>query len=56
MEKGYERLKTRLTGHDSDMRILLKSQLALLRHGIDGNNIEDLKRSQDEIQNHLVDK
>ena len=49
-------LGTRTDQQDDEMRLLLKSQLALLRHGIDGNSVQGLKDSQQDIQNYLVDK
>ena len=49
-------LGSRTDQQDDEMRLLLKSQLALLRHGIDGNNTQGLKDSQKDIQDYLVDK
>ena len=36
--------------------LILKTEFALLQHGIDGNNIEPMKRAQEDIQNYLIDK
>lgn len=41
---------------EREFQLVLKSQLALLRHGIDGNNIDGLKQSQTDIQNYLINK
>lgn len=49
-------IETAMDMHDDEMKLLLRGQLALLRHGIDGNNIQGLKDSQNDIQKYLVDK
>lgn len=49
-------LEGKTDGHDDEMKLLLKSQLALIRHGVDGNNISGLKESQKDIQDYLVNK
>lgn len=36
--------------------LILKTEFALLQHGIDGNNIEPMKKAQEDIQNYLIDK
>lgn len=36
--------------------LILKTNFALLQHGIDGNNIEPMKKAQEDIQNYLIDK
>lgn len=36
--------------------LILKTEFALLQHGIDGNNVEPMKRAQEDIQNYLIDK
>jgi hypothetical protein len=35
-------------------RILMKSMLALMSHSIDGNHMEDLKQTRDDLQEYLI--
>ena len=42
--------------HDDEMKILLRSQLALLSHQINGNSIDKLKNSMNEITEYLMTK
>lgn len=37
-------------------RVLMRALLALVNHGIDGNGIEGLKKTRDELTNHLCEK
>jgi hypothetical protein len=36
------------------MRVLLQGQLALLDHGIDGNNIKQMQDAKEVLQHHLI--
>ena len=45
-----------LTAIDDSNRITQRALLALLSHGIDGNNLEQMKASQKEITNHLINR
>jgi hypothetical protein len=45
-----------LTNIDSDNRVTMKALLALLDHGIDGNNIKQMQRAKEELTNHLIDQ
>ena len=41
--------------HDG-LRASYQAQLALLGHGIDGNNLEQMQRAKEELQNHLINR
>lgn len=41
---------------DSGNRVTQRALLALLDHGIDGNNIEQMQHAKEALQNHLIDK
>lgn len=63
LEKRVEDVEHRLDdGNDrftsiaESTRVTQKAILALLAHGIDGNNIDQLKEAKDELQNHLINK
>ena len=38
------------------LRVSHLAQLALLDHGIDGNNIEQMQRAKEELQSHLINR
>lgn len=48
--------KKRLDGIDSGNRVTQLALLALLDHGIDGNNIEQMQHAKEELQNHLINR
>lgn len=41
---------------DDSYRVTLLALLALLDHGIDGNNIEQMQKAKAALQTHLVDR
>lgn len=41
---------------DSGNRVTQRALLALLDHGIDGNNIEQMQHAKEELQNHLINR
>lgn len=41
---------------DSSNRITQRALLALLDHGIDGNNIKQMQDAKDELQTHLINR
>lgn len=54
-----ERLKNdheRLTDLEKANRIQMRALMAMLHHEIDGNSVDGLKQSYDEIQQYLIDK
>lgn len=46
----------RLSDIDSSNRVTQRALLALLDHGIDGNNIEQMQHAKEELQNHLINR
>jgi hypothetical protein len=46
----------RLQGIDSGNRVTQRALLALLDHGIDGNNIEQMQHAKEELQEHLINR
>lgn len=63
LEKWKEDVDKKLT-HDNDQltaiatdtRITQRALLALLDHGIDGNNIKQMQQSKEELQNRLINR
>lgn len=41
---------------DNDNRITQRALLALLDHGIDGNNISQMQHAKEELQDHLINR
>ena len=52
LKKDLERLKTL----DEANRVTQKAILALLSHGIDGNDVDDLRKAKKELENYLIEK
>lgn len=48
--------KKRLDGIEEGTRVTQRALLALLSHGIDGNDVAGLKKAKDELQQYLIDK
>ncbi len=46
----------RLIGIEDGNRASQRALLALLDHGIDGNNIEQMQHAKETLQNHLIDR
>lgn len=45
-----------LANIDSDNRVTQRALLALLDHGIDGNNIKQMQHAKEELQDHLINR
>lgn len=41
---------------DEGNRVTQRALLALLAHGIDGNNIEQMQHAKEELQDHLINR
>lgn len=39
---------------DEELRLMLRSQMAMVHHMIDGNGVEGLRDTQKEIENYLI--
>ena len=48
--------KAALAAIAEDNRVTQRALLALLDHGIDGNNIEQMQQAKMELQNHLINR
>lgn len=46
----------RLEAVDAGNRVTQRALLALLDHGIDGNNIEQMQHAKEELQTHLINR
>ena len=46
----------RLNNLEKSGTITMKALLALLRHGIDGNDIESMKKVKSELEQYLIDR
>ena len=63
LEKWREEVDGKLQ-HDHDRfeslesgnRVTQQALLALLDHGIDGNNIEQMQHAKEKLQNHLINR
>lgn len=56
LEEWKEKVDDKLRhDHDSN-RVTQRALLALLDHGIDGNNIEQMQHAKEELQNHLINR
>ena len=47
---------THLCDLDAGNRVTQLALLALLDHGIDGNNIEQMQHAKEELQSHLINR
>ena len=46
----------RLNNLEKSGTITMKALLALLRHGIDGNDVESMKKVKSELEQYLIDR
>lgn len=63
MKEWRNQVDTQIADTDKSVRtvdgayhVLFQSLLALLDHGIDGNNIEQMESAKKAVQNYLIDK
>lgn len=56
VDRKLDRDNDRLASIDGSMRVTQRALLALLAHGIDGNNTEQMEAAQSELQNHLINR
>ena len=58
--KGVDKKLANDHGHlrsiDEGNRVTQRALLALLEHGIGGNNIEQMQRAKEELQEHLINR
>lgn len=55
-EERFGRDKARLDSFDEANRVILKSLLAIVKHDLDGNNVEALKEASTELQNYMINR
>lgn len=48
--------KGRLDEIENGNRVMQMALLALLDHGIDGNNAEQMRQAKDDLQRHLIER
>ena len=59
VEEHEEKLKRddkRITQQDSDMQMMLKCMFVLMNHDIDGNGVDKLKSTRDELQEYITNR
>ena len=56
VEKRQDRNAAHLTTIDDSNRVTQVALLALLDHGIDGNNIDQMRHAKEELQTHLINR
>lgn len=56
VEHKLENDDKRISSSNEGNRFMQKAMLALLDHGIDGNNIEQMRHAKEDLQNYLVDR
>ena len=56
VEKKQEKNINHLTAIDDSNRVTQVALLALLDHGIDGNNIDQMRHAKEELQTHLINR
>ena len=56
VETKLETDKKHLDNIDAGNRVTQLALLALLDHGIDGNNIDQMQHAKEELQNHLINR
>ena len=48
--------KRRLDNMDEGNRVTQRALLALLAHGIDGNNVEQMEKAKSALEEHLINR
>lgn len=56
VDSKLDRDKVHLDSIDAGNRVTQLALLALLDHGIDGNNIDQMQHAKEELQNHLINR
>ena len=55
-ETWFENDDNRLRNIENGNKITQKALLALLSHGIDGNDVDGMKKAKEELQHFLIEK
>ena len=56
VDRKLTRDNDRLSAIDNGNRVTQRALLALLDHGIDGNNITQMQHAKEELQEHLINR
>ena len=56
VDQSLARDLDRFKALDEGERVTQRALLALLDHGIDGNNIEQMQHAKEALQNHLINR
>jgi hypothetical protein len=56
VEKSMEDGSRHFDAIDASNRVTQVALLALLDHGIDGNNVEQMQHAKEELQTHLINR
>lgn len=56
VDRKLTRDNNRLSAIDNGNRVTQRALLALLDHGIDGNNIAQMQHAKEELQEHLINR
>lgn len=56
VDSKLDKDKGRLDDIEAGDRAIQRALLALLDHGIDGNNVEQMQHAKEELQNHLINR
>lgn len=56
VDKKLDNDKRHFDSIDASNRVTQVALLALLDHGIDGNNIDQMQHAKDELQTHLINR
>lgn len=56
LEAWRKEVDRKLIVDDDGNRVTQRALLALLDHGIDGNNIEQMQHAKEELQDHLINR
>ena len=56
LERWKESVDKKLDNDHESNRVTQQALLALLDHGIDGNNIKQMQQAKEELQMHLLNK
>lgn len=56
VDSKLNRDNERLSAIDTGNRVTQRALLALLDHGIDGNNIKQMQHAKEELQEHLINR
>lgn len=57
LRSDHERLsalETTTKKQDEELKLILRSQMAMIHHMVDGNNTTKLKEAQDDIEEYLI--